>query len=297
MAESPLLPGGLADDGVPPGAAFALAEAIQGLSASLAGRRNMEEAFGLDAGGATQTEEEYSGLWGGDGGGAGGSGGFTGKASGSMTLERVRRTRESRPDTVIAAHERRARRDMPVLLGDSWSWDRHARERLIEHAPRFKTLRRMAIAVAAGLDTGRVGSYEEMAAYFHQLYRVLEAAAKDGGAHDLAWGWPVLGVPDPDEPRGQPGWSPAEAVALNAFHREQHALHQVRRSWQQQQQPPGAASSSSGGGTGAAGAAGGARGARGNWGKTVGAAPAEKAAPRGGKGRGKGAGAEGAAQS
>lgn len=141
-----------------------------------------------------------------------------------MTFERVRRSREARPEIVIAALERTARREMRVLPADSWSWDRHAREHLIERTPWFKTLRRMAVAVAAGLDTGRAGSYE-MAAYFHQLYRVLEAAAKDGGRTTWFGDGPVLGVPDPDEARGQPGWSPAEAAALNAYHKEQHALH------------------------------------------------------------------------
>lgn len=58
--------GGLAEAGaaggevVGPDAALALAEAIQGLSASLTGRRSVEEDFGLDSGGAAQTEEEYA---------------------------------------------------------------------------------------------------------------------------------------------------------------------------------------------------------------------------------------------
>lgn len=150
------------------------------LSAWLARRRSIEEAFGLDSGGA-QTEEEHAQLVDASGGlGAGELGALAGgRASGNMTLEKLQRTRASRPDIVIAAHERMARREMHVLMADA--------DHVIEHAPRFKTLRRMAVAVAMGLDTGRLGSYDEMASYFHRLYRALEATAKDGGAHDVVW--------------------------------------------------------------------------------------------------------------
>ena len=51
-----------------------------------------------------------------------------------------------------------------------------------------------------------------------QIYTVCESAAKDP-SHDLAWGWPVLGIRDP-EGRAQPGWAPAESAAVIAFHRE-----------------------------------------------------------------------------
>ena len=93
----------------------------------------------------------------------------------------------------------------------------------------FRTLRRMLAAVAAGFDEGRMGGPDWMAAYFHHLYRVLESATKEPG-HDLAWGFPVLGIEDPDAGRSKAGWAPAEDAALAAYHKEEHLMEQVRRS-------------------------------------------------------------------
>ena len=87
----------------------------------------------------------------------------------------------------------------------------------------------MLAAVAAGLDEGRTGGPDRMAAYFHHLYRVLESAAKEPG-HDLAWGFPILGIEDPDAGRSKAGWAPAEDAALAAYRKEEQLTEQVRRS-------------------------------------------------------------------
>ena len=146
---------------------------------------------------------------------------------------------------------------MTVLPGESWSWARHARQELLPHVRTFKTLRRMIVAVAAGLDEGRAHNHERMAAYFHHVYRMLESAAKDA-EHDLTWSFPKLGVEDPDAQQREAGWSTAEASALTADHKERHLMQQVRTSYRQRegigkQGPAGAgeapsASSSSGAG-------------------------------------------------
>lgn len=89
----------------------------------------------------------------------------------------------------------------------------------------LQNVRHVVVAMDAAVDIGRVRSHEELVAYVHQLYRVLEAATKDGGSHDLAWGWQLLGVPGCGEQCAQPGWSLAEAAAPGAFHQELRACN------------------------------------------------------------------------
>ena len=97
------------------------------LASALKGGRpsSLEDSFGL-AVGAANSEEEYSALWGQEGaGGAGGMAANTGfqqlKLTGTQALDKIRKTREARPEVVIAAHERLARRDLAVLRGEAWS--------------------------------------------------------------------------------------------------------------------------------------------------------------------------------
>ena len=59
-----------------------------------------------------------------------------------------------------------------------------------------------------------------------QIHGILESAAKDGG-HDLVWGWPLLGLSDPDAiPDAQ--WSPAEASVI-AWHKEAATLETAKK--------------------------------------------------------------------
>ena len=46
-------------------------------------------------------------------------------------------------------------------------------------------------------DEGRIGGLERQHAMVCQISRLLEFPAKDSG-HDLAWGWPLLGLSDPN---------------------------------------------------------------------------------------------------
>ena len=81
--------------------------------------------------------------------------------------------------------------------------------------------------VAGALDEGRIGGFERQHAMLCQIYRILESGAKDNG-HDLVWGWPLLGLSDPDA-RPDVHWSPAEASAVIAWHREAAALETAKK--------------------------------------------------------------------
>ena len=94
----------------------------------------------------------------------------------------------------------------------------------------FRTLRRIAVAVAQGLDEMRTGSLDRGQAYFHHLYRCLEHACKDP-QHDLAWTFPIFGAEDPSASRPRTGWSGAESAALAAYHKEEHLMEQVKKSY------------------------------------------------------------------
>ena len=119
------------------------------------------------------------------------------------------------------------REDLITLPGESWSWQRHAKEHLFHHCGCFRTLRRVIVMVAGALDEGRIGGLERHHAMLCQIYRILESAAKDSG-HDLTWGWPWLGLADPD---AGPDIRrlPAEASAVIAWNREAAALETAKR--------------------------------------------------------------------
>jgi hypothetical protein len=206
------------------GSADPTATALLALAKAITGQKggSLEDDFGLGTG-AMGSEEEYAELWNGE------SARSATKPTGLLAIEKIRRTRELHPEVVIVSHEKTARQVMGVLPGEAWSWRRHCADQVLPHVRTFRTLRRMLVAVAAGLDEGRMGGPDRMAAYFHHLYRVLESAAKEPG-HDMAWGFPILGIEDPDASRARAGWAPAEDAALAAYHKEEHLMEQVRRS-------------------------------------------------------------------
>ena len=98
----------------------------------------------------------------------------------------------------------------------------------IAPALRFlQTFKRMIAMVSAALDEGRTGSLERQHSLLVHIYVVLEAAAKDP-AHELAWGWPLLGIADP-EGRPRVGWAPAEVASLAAYHKEEAVLEAAKK--------------------------------------------------------------------
>ena len=183
------------------------------------GKVSFEAGYGTDVCTA-QSEEEYAGM-------VSDSCGSGIKLGGRALLEKVRKTREEYPAIILASHEAVVKKDLGVLPGESWSWTRHAYEEVLGHCGHFKSLKRFICMVAAALDEGRAGSLERQQAMLCQIYTVCESAAKDP-SHDLAWGWPVLGIRDP-EGRAQPGWAPVESAAVIAFHRENAALESAKK--------------------------------------------------------------------
>jgi len=158
----------------------------------------------------------------------GGEGGASSVGRGGLAQsQRLVRTRREAPALVTEAHERLAKERMNILPGEAWSWRRYSEEEILAHAGNFKTLRRAAALVAGALGEGRTGSLARQHAFLTQALTVLEAASKDP-QHDLAWAWPLLGIPDPDG-RPRTHMAPAEAQALAAFHRDEAALVSARK--------------------------------------------------------------------
>ena len=106
-------------------------------------------------------------------------------------MERIPRTSQEYPGVIIA-HGTRVREDLMTFHGESWSWQRHAKEHLLHHGGHFRTLRRVIVMVTGALDEGRIGGFERHHAMFCQICGMLESA-KDSG-HDLTWIWPLLGL-------------------------------------------------------------------------------------------------------
>ena len=80
--------------------------------------------------------------------------------------------------------------------------------------------------VARALDEGRIGGFERQHAMLFQIYGTLESAATDSG-HDLGLAV-ARGMSDPDARLGV-HWSPAEASAVIAWHREAAALQTAKK--------------------------------------------------------------------
>ena len=114
-----------------------------------------------------------------------------------------------------------------TLLGKSWSWQRHAKEHLLHHCGHFRTLRRVFMIVAGGVDAGRIGGFERQQALMCQIRGILDSAPKDGG-HDLTLGWALVCLSIPDA-RPDVQWSPADASAVIAWYREAAALEMAKK--------------------------------------------------------------------
>ena len=188
---------------------------------------SLDEAYGLPQGGA-QSSEEYQNLMG-SVGAAGLTSGLSGvsRHSGVMAMERIKLTRRSRPDVVIQASEMAARENSRVQPGEQWSWSLHAVREDMPAAGNFLTLKRMLAVIAAALDEGRVHGLQQEHAFLHHAYKMLKDAAHSPG-HDMQWGWPILGIPDPGG-RAPASWAPAENAALQAFHRDAAALESAKK--------------------------------------------------------------------
>ena len=105
------------------------------------------------------------------------------RLGGHVQVQRILRTRHEYPGVLIAAHETRVREGLMTLPGESWSWQRHAKEHFFHHCGHFRTLRRVIVMVAGALDEGGFVRH----AMLCLIYRKLEIGAKDNG-HDVVCG-------------------------------------------------------------------------------------------------------------
>ena len=114
----------------------------------------------------------------------------------------------------MASRESRVRRDLSVLDGEAWSWRRHADVCLLPRCGDFRSLKRFDAMTAAALDEGRSGNLQRQNALLHHIYAVLESASQDP-SHETEWGWPILGIQDPEGrllppgPQSRVPWWPA----------------------------------------------------------------------------------------
>ena len=83
--------------------------------------------------------------------------------------------------------------DLMNLPEESGSWECHAEEYLLLHCGHLRRLRMVIVTVARALDKGGSGSHARQLTTWHRVYGLLEAAANDR-RHDLAGGWPELGL-------------------------------------------------------------------------------------------------------
>ena len=145
-----------------------------------------------------------------------------GAKMGAAQLERLRLTREARPELVSLAHEKEIQRALKVLPGEAWSYGRHAREHVLPAAAGHHGLRKFVTILAHALDIGRTQGSDHMTAFVHQAYKAAEGAALHP-QKQWTYGWPLLGIDDPDG-LARPGFSPAEHAALAAYHKDREQL-------------------------------------------------------------------------
>ena len=155
---------------------------------------------------------------------------------GAAQLERLKRAREQQPLLVAQAHAREVQRALGVLPGEAWSYSRHAKDIVQPAASGHHGLRKVVAILAQALDLHRVKGADHSVAFLHQAYKAAQAACYHP-QKQWTYGWPLLGLEDPDGTQ-QPGFTPSEHAALAAFHRDRELLHR-------QMEAPGSAASAS----------------------------------------------------
>ena len=94
-----------------------------------------------------------------------------GSRLGAGQLERLKLTRESNPSLVIRAHERETQRDLGVLLGEPWSYHRHARDKVLPAASGHPVLRTTIVILSRALDLLRGATPAQAQAFLSQAKR------------------------------------------------------------------------------------------------------------------------------
>ena len=192
-------------------------DALQEVAITMRSMRGRgESAAAGGTGESANSIEELEALTLGSGTGAGAD------RLGAVQIERIRRTTEKRPDLIVLSLERETMRRLMVLPGESWSFSRHAREQVLPLAGGHHTLRKVIVGLAHLLDLARTESPTRVYAFATQFYKATQAAAAHPNK-EWAYGWPLLGLDDPDTP-ARPIFSPTEHAALAAWHRDQSVI-------------------------------------------------------------------------
>ena len=166
---------------------------------------------------------------------------------GAAQIERLKLTRAHRPQLVIQAHEREVVKDLGALPGESWSYMRHAKEKVLPSAAGHAGLKKTVVLLAHALDLHRTTSADQAYAFLSQAYKAAQAASYHPNKQ-WTYAWPLLGVDDPDG-QMRPGLTAAEHAALAAYHRDQEVIaRQIGGGSGTAQRGGGAAAATGGGG-------------------------------------------------
>ena len=134
-------------------------------------------------------------------------------------MEKLKRSREQQPTLTSTAHEKEVMQDLKVLPGEAWSYGRHAEQTVLPQCVGYHGLRKTIVILAETLDQFRTRGPDHARAFVAQAYKAAQCAASHP-QHQWGYGWPLLGIPDPDG-SAKPGYTAAEAAALAAWHRDQ----------------------------------------------------------------------------
>ena len=75
----------------------------------------------------------------------------------------------------------------------------------------------------------------------------MEETSKDEN-RNMTWAYPMLNIKDPFAPRPRTGWASMERNALTLYHREEHAMEQVRKQYSGERASSGRGKEETGGG-------------------------------------------------
>ena len=128
-----------------------------------------------------------------------------------MALERLKITAEKRPDLILLAFERSIKKTLGMLPGEAWTVHRRAKEQVMPAAGKHGALKRTILILAHILDLARTEAPERAFAFAAQAYKAAHAAALHP-SKEWKYGWPLLGLEEPDMPARVP-YTPAEFAA------------------------------------------------------------------------------------
>ena len=148
--------------------------------------------------------------------------------AGVFGIERLKKTRREQPDVIVLASETAARDDARLAPSEGFSFSSHTEKDVLPDCGQFLTLKRFLVIMAGVIDEGRNYGLEAQNAMLHQAYKVLKDTARHP-SHDMAWGWPLLGLQDPSGRRTAGStFAPAESAVIAQYHKDMQAAEAAR---------------------------------------------------------------------